>query len=68
MDEDDSNSDSDSDSNNDSSSGRWNTSPEQLRADVEIRLAAFQRDQEATLQEFRANNYRQRRLLSDRSG
>ena len=55
------------DSNSDGDSGRRNTSPAQLWADVEIRLAAFRRDQEATLQEFRANNYRQRRLFSERS-
>ena len=65
-DKDDSNSDSGSDSNGDSNGGRRNNATEQLRTDVEIRLAAFQREQEASLQEFRANNYRQRRLLSYR--
>ena len=57
--EDDSDRDSDSDSNGDSDNdgGRPNLSPAQLREDVEIRLVAFRRDQEATLQEFRANNY-----------
>ena len=60
-----SNIDSDSDGNSDD--GRESDSPELLRADVENRLAAFQRDQEASLQEFRANTLRQRRLLSERS-
>ena len=64
-----SNSDSDSDSDNDgkSDSGRRNNSAEQIRSDVEIRLTAFQREQEASLQEFCANNFRQNRLLADRS-
>ena len=66
-DKDDSNSDGDNDSDGNSNRGRWNNSTEQLRTDVEIRLAAFLRDQEATPQEFQANNYRQRRILADRS-
>ena len=60
-----------SDSDTDSDEERDSDSPEILRADVENRLAAFQRDQEASLQEFRANTTaettRQRRILSDRS-
>ena len=62
---------SDSDSNTNSDEERDSDSPEILRADVENRLAAFQRDQEASLQEFQANTTaettRQRRILSDRS-
>ena len=65
----DSNSEGDSDS--DSDSDRDSDSPAFTRADVENRLAAFQREQEASLQEFRATptaeTNRQRRILSDRS-
>ena len=60
-----------SDTNSDSDGSGDSDSPEILRADVENRLAAFQREQEASLQEFRANTTaettRQRRILSDRS-
>ena len=61
--------DSDGDTNSDGNSddGRDSDSAEILRADVENRLAAFQRDQEASLQEFRTNTLRQRRILSERS-
>ena len=63
--------DSDSDSDSDSDDSRDSDSPEILRADVENRLAAFQREQEASLQEFRANTTAettwQRRILSNRS-
>ena len=65
-------SDTDSDSNSDSSEdSQPYVSPVTIRADVESRLAAFQREQEASLPEFRASaaadTNRQRRILSDRS-
>jgi len=65
------NDDSDSDSDTDSVDSRRHVSPLTIRADVESRLAAFQREQEASLQEFRtstsAEATRQRRILTDRS-
>ena len=64
-------SDSNSDSNSDSVDSQRYVSPVTIRADVESRLAAFQREQEASLQEFRtstsAEATRQRRILTDRS-
>ena len=66
--EDSSSSDSDGDSSVDS---QPYVSPVTIRQDVENRLVAFQREQEASLQEFRASTAadtnRQRRILSDRS-
>ena len=63
-----SNAHSDSDSSEDS---QPYISPVTIRTDVESRLAAFQREQEASLQEFRASaaadTNRQRRILSDRT-
>ena len=60
-----------SDSDGDSNVDRPTISPATIRRDVETRLAAFQREQEASLQEFRAtttaDNHRQRRILSERS-
>ena len=63
---------SSSDSDGDSSGDRQPyISPATIRRDVETRLAAFQREQEASLQEFRASTAadtnRQRRILSDRT-
>ena len=64
-----SNSDSDSDGDNlnlpDIASRA--ISPARLRADVESRLLAFRRDQDATLHQFQANNHRQRRLIAERT-
>ena len=34
---------------------------------MESRLVAFRRDQDATLQQFQANNHRQRRLITERT-
>ena len=74
-----SDSDSDSDSNSDSKSdsngnnpnlpdvASQSISPARLRADVESRLVAFKRDQDATLHQFQANNHRQRRLIAERT-
>ena len=66
--EDSSSSDSDGDTSVDS---QPYVSPVTIRQDVENRLAAFQREQEASLQEFRASTAadtnRQRRILSDRT-
>ena len=66
--EDSTSSDSDGDTSVDS---RPYASPVTIRQDVENRLAAFQREQEASLQEFRASTAadtnRQRRILSDRT-
>ena len=67
----DSDSNGDSDSDSDSVDSQPYVSPVTIRADVESRLAAFQREQEASLQEFRtsttAEATRQRRILTDRS-
>ena len=70
--EDGSNTDSDDGSDSDGSEdSQPYTSSVTIRADVESRLAAFQKEQEASLQEFRSNTTaeatRQRRILSDRS-
>ena len=67
----DSNSEGNSDSESDSDTDRDSISPVFTRADVKNRLVAFQREQEASLQEFRATTTaetnRHRRILSDRS-
>ena len=64
--------DSDNDSDGDSSvDSQPYVSLVTIREEVETRLAAFQREQEASLQEFRASTTadtnRQRRILSDRT-
>ena len=66
----------DDDSDNDSKGNNQNLpdiarrvilTPAQIRADIESRLVSFRKDQDAALQQFQANNHRQRRIISDRT-